>query len=344
MKTHIAVWLDHSPGPFFVKNTHRALLALAAASGGAITAFLAAAPEAPLADAVVDDLTRHGAQRILCLRLSPDALQTPEAPANALAWALEHPLFTETPVTDVVAAANATGRDCMARFAARRAAPLLQDCIAVDFGSTTGEKYLLQGRVCGVYSLPGPLRCWTIRPHVPSRPVAEPSLPATVVTLTPPPAKPRIRPSAEARKSLEEAGTDSLARIWAEQPDIVEAATIVSGGRALQTAENFRLLHDVAAPLQASVGASRSAVDMGLAPSFAQVGQTGVVVSPALYIACGISGSIFHTVGIKGARNVVAINTDPAAPIFLRADYGITDDLFVVLPLLRDVLSTSGTE
>ena len=351
---NILIWLDRSPASsraptvladfadFSVRDGHRAALSHAA-SGGTATAVLAAATDEDITEAVKHELARYGATRIICLRLAEDSLNSPEALATAFIWALGQSLFTDTPVTDIVATANAAGRDFMARVAAHRNAPLLQDCVAVNFAKATGEKYLLQGRTCGVYSLPGQLRCWTLRPHEFPCHSVNPSpetAPAGWVDLTPPQGVSKVRASAKARADLEEAETDPLARMWAEQPDIMEASVIISGGRSLESAENFRLLHETAAPLHAAVGASRSAVDMGYAPPFVQVGQTGVVVSPELYIACGISGSIFHTTGIKGARKVAAINKDKTAPIFLRADYGITDDLFTVLPLLREILES----
>ncbi|SBW06630.1 Electron transfer flavoprotein, alpha subunit (modular protein) [uncultured delta proteobacterium] len=345
MKKHIAVWLDRAEGPFAVRDGHRAALAFAAASGGLVTAVMAAAPDDVFAPSLAEELARYGAKRIARLRLAPENSRNPEALAAAFAWALDQEFFTATPVTDMVTTANAAGRDFMARVASRRNAPLLQDCVAVDFDAGTGEKYLLQGRTCGVYSLPGPVRCWTLRPHAFACVAADklpPAAPAVIADMAPPAAKTGVRPSAAAQKELGQTETDPLARMWAAQPDIMETPVIISGGRALESAENFRLLHETAAPLHAAVGASRSAVDMGYAPPFVQVGQTGVVVSPELYIACGISGSIFHTTGIKGARTVVAVNKDSGAQIFSRADYGITDDLFTVLPLLRRLLESGA--
>ena len=168
----------------------------------------------------------------------------------------------------------------------------------------------------------------TVRPNVMKQASPDPNKTAKVVDV---PVKVNL-------KGLRTVIKEVISTKSSDAIPIDEADIIVSGGRGIGSKENFKLLEDLAEVLNATVGASRSAVELGWKPKSFQVGQSGVTVSPKIYIACGISGRIQHLVGMKGSETIIAINKDPEAPIFSVADYGIVGDLNKIIPELTITL------
>jgi electron transfer flavoprotein alpha subunit len=224
----------------------------------------------------------------------------------------------------VVATASAYGKDLLPRVAAALSAGYANDISLVKFenGKLSYRRPMFAGNAYGFCEIATPVQVVSVRQSEFS--AAAPSggnSPVEPIALAPPsPALARVE-------------FVSFDQVKSERPELGEASVVVSGGRALK--ERFKeVLDPLADVLGAAVGASRAACDAGYAPSDLQVGQTGKVVAPKLYIAIGISGAIQHLAGMKGSKVIVAINKDPEAPIFQVADYGLVADLFQAVPEL----------
>lgn len=247
------------------------------------------------------------------------------APVGAVAHAVRSAAVAAN-ATLVLAGGTTFGRDLLGRLAAAwdaTASTGVTDVTVAD-GVVRVRRPIFGGRATETRRLEGVRVAVALRPHAFAPPAESPTNP-TVETLS---------------------AVDVPAALWTPRkaglqpvssgsgPSLSDAAIVVSGGRGVRAPENFRLVEDLANALGAAVGASRAVTDAGWRPSSFQVGQTGRAVSPQLYIAIGISGAIQHIVGMVSSRVIVAINSDPTAPIFKVADYGIVGDLFQIVPAL----------
>jgi electron transfer flavoprotein alpha subunit len=219
--------------------------------------------------------------------------------------------------------ASTQGKDLSARLVGKLATGMATDCVDVKIvdGKMLALRPMYAGKCYGEVVTAVFPQMASLRPNV--FPVVENSKPAEIVKFDP-----GMDPDQLKTKVLE-IQKDTTGKV-----DLTEANIIVSGGRGMKGPENYVIIEELADVLGATVGASRAAVDAGWRPQKDQVGQTGKIVSPNLYIACGISGAIQHLAGMGSSKYIVAINKDPEAPIFARADYGVVDDLFKVVPEL----------
>lgn len=265
-------------------------------------------------------LANYGAMTIVTLTsANGDMGQSPDLEAAVLEGTI-----SQLALDGLLGLASARGRDLFARLAARLNQPLVSDILGINFTDQTILKSHFSGKTMATLKLDGSPLLATVRPNAieaveaPSEP-AEQNLAVDVEV----PAGVTIR---EIKKGDE------------SQVDLTEAAVIITAGRPIDSADNYKIIEACAAQMGAAVGASRAAVDAGYAPHSMQVGQTGKTVSPRLYIGCGLSGSVQHFAGMKTSKVIVAINTDKDAPIFQKCDYGIIGDLFEVVPLLTEEL------
>jgi electron transfer flavoprotein alpha subunit len=221
------------------------------------------------------------------------------------------------------AAATAFGKDLLPRVAAKLGAAMATEVLAFagEGAQVTFSRPMWAGNVLAEVELATPVKVFTVRPT--EFPVASPAAAAGGVSAL------AVNVDAAALKTR----FVEFKEVKSARPELTEARVVVSGGRG--TKGDFKEVEALADELGAAVGASRAAVDAGWVPNDWQVGQTGKVVAPELYVAAGISGAIQHLAGMKGSKVIVAVNKDPEAPIFQLADYGLVADLFKALPELR---------
>lgn len=267
-------------------------------------------------------LGKYGADKIYLVEHDLLANYTTEAFTKVIVE-----LIKELKPSILLFGATVLGKDLSPRVATRLQTGLATDCIKIGLdnnGKFIVTRPMYAGKVLAdvEFSDDTPQMA-TIRPNI---------FPAVILN--------EDRKAEIIHKKIELTSEDIKTKVLetiktaTERPDLTEAEIIVSGGRGMKGAENFKILEELADVLGATVGASRAAVDAGWRPQIDQVGQTGKVVSPNLYIACGISGAIQHFAGMGTSKVIVAINKDPEAVIFSKCDYGIVDDLFKVVPAL----------
>jgi electron transfer flavoprotein alpha subunit len=287
------------------------LVAAAAALGGPIDVLVAGqnativAPQAAI-------LT--GVDRVRTAEQVPQTAETLTALLLRLAPDYQH----------IVAPSVTIGRDVIPRLAAKLDLMPITDVVVIH-GPDRFERPIYAGNAIETIRSPQPTQLLTLRAS------AFPAVPLA------PPSEARIEPIADA---VADPWVQLLAthRTEGDRPDLGTAPIVVAGGVALGSAENFRLIGTLAVKLGAAVGATRAAVDAGYAPNDWQIGQTGKIIAPDLYIAIGISGALQHLAGIAGAKKIIAINTDAEAPLMQLADYRFVGDLFTVIPALIEAL------
>ena len=230
------------------------------------------------------------------------------------------------PYDAILAAATTSGKNYLPRVAAKLDVPQISEIIKVVSGDTFERPIYAGNAIATVQALEGK-KVITVRTT--AFKAAEASGNSQVEKV-----------SAAADPGISQFVGEELSK--SERPELTSAKIVISGGRGMQSGENFHLLEKIADKLHAAVGASRAAVDAGFVPNDYQVGQTGKVVAPGLYIAVGISGAIQHLAGMKDSKIIAAINKDEEAPIFQIADYGVVADLFKAIPEMDAELTKLG--
>lgn len=262
------------------------------------------------------ELEQFGADRIIVAENPALHEYLPDAYVNVIADVVNK----EIPDV-VILGASTQGKDIAARLSARLDAPLAMDCVAIRFeeNDLIATRFMYGGKILADIVLVGKPKIFTIRPNA--------------MTIA------KAAGTGSIEKFDADTGTTVMKFIEKHletgKVELTESDTVVSGGRGMG-GPDFSVIEELAQLLGGAVGASRSAVDEGWRSASDQVGQTGKVVSPNLYIACGISGAIQHLAGMSSSKVIVAINKDPEAPIFSKADYGIQGDLFEVVPLISE--------
>ncbi|GAB3984828.1 electron transfer flavoprotein subunit alpha/FixB family protein [Actinoallomurus acanthiterrae] len=310
----ILVLVDHVDGE--VKKVTFELLTLARRHGDAAAVWIG-----PGYEGAKDKLAEYGAAKVYVAADEELTSYVVAPKAELLAQ-----LVADRSPAAVLVAATAEGKEVAGRLAVKIDSGVLTDVVDVADGFV-GEHSIFGGAIVSHAKVSKGTPIIAVRPNS-TAPEAAPSTPAEEqVSVT-------LSDAAKAAKVVEKVVQEK-----GERPELTEAAIVVSGGRGVGGADNFKLIEELADSLGAAVGASRAATDAGWYPHTFQVGQTGKTVSPQLYIAVGISGAIQHRAGMQTSKTIIAINKDPEAPIFELVDYGIVGDLFQVAPALTEEIT-----
>jgi electron transfer flavoprotein alpha subunit len=313
----VLIFAEHQ-GSHFPKTTLTAVhagLELARKRGGQAIAVVAG--DAP--EALAAEIAKYGVAKAIALTHANLKNYLADAHAAALAA-----LIKQTGAEFLLATATAIGKDLLPRLAARLDAPMASEITAInDDGTYVRPMYA--GNAMATIELDGPVKVITVRGT--AFDAAKPgSSPAPVEKV-----------DAEIDAAAVKTQFVSFNQTKSDRPQLTEARIVVSGGRGLKSGDNFKtVLEPLVDEMGAAMGASRAAVDAGFVPNDLQVGQTGKVVAPELYVAVGISGAIQHLAGMKDSKIIVAINKDEEAPIFNVADYGLVADLFKAVPEMAE--------
>ncbi|KAL0956346.1 hypothetical protein HGRIS_002496 [Hohenbuehelia grisea] len=323
---HALVFLEHRSG----KIESGSLSALTAAKqlGGKVTGLVVGSPDE--VQGIVEEAKKlQGVDTVLHSSSAQYAVPLPETVSPLL----EKVLSDSSPFTHVVSAHSSSAKSILPRAAAKLDVPAVSDITSLEHdsssGSTTFTRPIYAGNAIATVSAPSsiPIKFFTVRSTAFPAAAAADGASAEVQSLDP--VEVTDCPTQHVRTSLTKS----------DRPELGTASRVVSGGRALKNAETFEAtIYPLADALGAAVGASRAAVDAGYADNSLQVGQTGKVVAPELYMAVGISGAIQHLAGMKDSKLIVAINKDADAPIFQVADAGLVADLFEAVPELVEKL------
>lgn len=315
---NVLIFAEHQDGK--LKKTSLELASKAAELAGKIGGQAEAVLIGNGVDALANELAPYGIKKVTILQSPKLDKYNTIGYVNVLAA-----LVKELNPDILLATASPAGKDFFPRLAARLDTGLAADAVDLKIdsdGKLLATHPIYSGKALVDIKIPNSKpQMALIRPN--SFGVAAPQAGASAEVL-----KKDVDPG-DMKSEMKE-----LVKAASDKADLTEAEIIVSGGRAMKEAANFKILQDLADVLGATVGASRAAVDSGYAPHDMQVGQTGKVVNPKLYLAFGISGAIQHLAGMRTSKVIVAVNKDPEAPIFQKADYGIVGDLFEIVPLL----------